>query len=248
VRFYFDRIDLTNPSAPRVSQKINVPGSLFAWDASTSRAVTVDYARHLEQSVTAEQCYSRHGYNTYFQPTNTTDPYSYDANSLGACRWVTYTFNLVRLGATGAVLEDSHPLEAGQIISQSAVGDGRVFVNLAENYYGYADCVGCTPSPATVPLMVVGFDTGELIVKQVDLAANTAYGSYISRVVAGGTRAVVGVGWEGGVSVVDATDASAPSVAQTTDFPGYIEDIVVAGDTALVSLGYNGIRTLDLTP
>jgi hypothetical protein len=105
-RFYFDRIDLTNPSAPRVTQKINVPGSLFAWDDDSGRAVTVEYTRHVARDVTYEECYQQHGYNVYFRANDENQPYYH--GGIGACHWVTYRFNLVRLDATGAVLEDSH--------------------------------------------------------------------------------------------------------------------------------------------
>jgi hypothetical protein len=135
--------------------------------------------------------------------------------------------------------------DADQLIGPSAVGEGRVFVSLGQNYY--YGCYDCSPDTSMPLLVLGGFESGQLAVGRVDVAINGPYANYISRMAAGGKRAVVGVGYAGGVSVVDASDAAAPRITDVQNFPGYVEDIAISGDTALLSLGYDGIRTLDLS-
>src|SRR5690606_13138808 len=43
VRFYLDRVDLSDAQEPKLLARVNIPGSLLAYDAELSRALTVDY-------------------------------------------------------------------------------------------------------------------------------------------------------------------------------------------------------------
>ncbi|HEY6558310.1 MAG TPA: beta-propeller domain-containing protein, partial [Polyangiaceae bacterium] len=70
VHFYLDRVDLSNPAAPRYLAKVNVPGSLLAWDGASGRAITVDYRRVVQTGVSAYDCLGRGGAGFTPDPLN----------------------------------------------------------------------------------------------------------------------------------------------------------------------------------
>jgi hypothetical protein len=70
----------------------------------------------------------------------------------------------------------------------------------------------------------------------------------ISGLVAKGQRAVVAAGWQGKMSVIDASDASAPLVTGSIQLPSYVSDLDLVGDTAVAALGPAGVQTISLAP
>lgn len=251
VRFYIDRIDLSNPNAPRYAGKVNVPGSLFAYDTKTDRAITVDYSRHRKQT-TREDCYQNYGgYRTWLS-SDGDDPwdYNYDPKELGQCEWVRHIFRLVKVGETRATLEGSHELSQGAYIGQIAVGDGHAFASVHNYYGGYYDCMGCMGYDSerrSVPLLVLsGLDDGNFVVAQANIENDTPWGGYIQALGAYGSRALLSTGYNGELVVLNAENRSAPVVEQTIDVAGYVREITIANGIGIVALGYDGVEMVDL--
>ncbi len=251
VRFFIDRIDLSNPSAPRYKGKVNVPGSLFAYDAKNGRAVTVDYRRYRQQ-MTAEDCYKDHGGYLYWSAEDGSQRWSggWQAGDIGLCEWVRHTFRLVNLQRTTAALEGSHELAEGAHIGQVAVGDGTAFASI-NNYYGmYYDCMGCEGYDSklrSVPVLVLsGLDDGNFVVAQANIKNETPWGGYVQALGAYGSRALLSTGYNGDLVVLNAENRKAPVVEQTIDVAGYVREITIANGVGVVSLGYDGVEMVDL--
>jgi hypothetical protein len=246
VRFYIDRIDVSDPSAPKITSKVNVPGSLLAWDEGNRRAVTVDYTRVVTENVDYTTCYQSWGYRARWIPDRPDSDTYYYYEGTGTCVGLRYTMRLVHVGATTASLDGSWELPRDLQISQAALGTDRLYVALNRSYYGY-DCAGCSSEGMQTPLLVLsGLDTGALQVRQIDLGAGGPWGGGVRHLVAFDDRALVQLGWQGELAIVDAANAAAPRVAQTVETIGHIAAIQRHGDQAILSSGYDGVQIVQV--
>ncbi len=251
VRFYLDRIDVSDPAAPALLPKVNIPGSLLAYDGPSDGAITVDYHAVTEAVVNSNECYSRFGYSATFTPL-VQDRY----DGAGTCRSIKQSVHLVRLLPAMAGIQGSYALGAGEYVSMSATGDDRTFITLNGywGYYGYAvggvaDCYDCGYyggfTAVSMPLLTVGgLSSGTFAAGRLDVPGGDYWSA--SSLVATGQRALVSSGWRGQLSVIDAADAAAPQLVKSVDIHGYVSDLDVAGDTALASLGMDGAQLIDL--
>jgi hypothetical protein len=246
IRFFVDFVDVSAPRAPRLAASVNVPGSLFAWDASSGRAITVDYRRQVETGITSQQCYERHGWQATFEPDVRTRWGGWTESTLGTCSVVRHSLKLVRIQDGIATLEDIVELDEGAAFGSSATGDGRVFLSLQDPYaYGYYDCWDyCGPGGSGSAKLTVlsGFGSGQLRVGTLELDGVGGIGGIVAR----GTRALVRTGWQGDLAVIDASNGVAPVVARTARVPGYVHHMTLSGSTALLSLGYDGAEAVSL--
>ena len=248
VRFYLDRVDLTNLAAPELVSKVNVPGSLLAWHGASGRAVTVDYRRVVQSGVQYYDCYGRGG--SGFTP----DP---DTYMVGTCTFLTQTLRQVRVGDASAVLEGSWDVPSGFGVSQAAVGDDRVFVALSRrsgSYYPWGGgplppCggPGCIPQAGPTASLVVlsNLSGGALQASTLETGTDVSLG-YLRRLLAFGKRALVGSQYYlDDLLIVDAS--AAPRVVRKVNVNGSLYDIQKYGDRALLSLGYDGLQVVDVT-
>lgn len=251
VRFYLDRVDVSDPQNPVVLPSLNIPGSLLAFDAEAGRALTVDYIKDVTQGTSIDDCYSRS--NSYFESPDTT----YDMNTRGTCTSVHYAINLVELTSTGARRLGREELDPSHRIGQVALGDDRAFITLSSGggYYGYyggvaVDCAGFCGgyswfSSTTLPVLTVGgLKSGDFQVGTVEIEGGDYWG--YSPIAAAGKRAVVAAGWRGKLTVLDAADAAKPSVLREAEISGYVQSLTVVGDTALAAMGLDGVQAIDL--
>jgi hypothetical protein len=255
VRFYLDRLDVSNPAAPVVLPKVNIPGSLLAFDAASSNLVTVDYRNVVETDVTQQQCYEKYGYNVRFEAP--TQNYNWETTK-GQCTALLYTLKLVKLGANGATIVGSVELGAGEGIGQVAQSEDRLFVSLANSgYYGYAtsDCWGCASSFGESSHTIVtlgGLKTGQFAQGRLAVPSGDSWGYWYywggSSIVAEGNRAVLSTGWRGKLSVIDATNPASPSLVREAEYVGgWINDLAVVNGVAIASMGYDGVQTIRMT-
>lgn len=253
VRFYLDRVEVEDPSAPRVLSPVNIPGSLLAYDAESAHALTLDYREQTTMS-TAKRCYEE--LDGSFELPNPNDPYDYE-HTEGSCTHIVQTLHLVSVEGSKATIEDSHVFEAGQHVGLTAQSGNRLFVSLGRRYYyggidegleGDSVGYGSTQFDAgTAPLFVFGgIDTDALQLGQVEIATGNSYYGGFSQLVASGSRAAVGSGFQGRLSVVDAADTEHPRLVREVEVPGWISDLDVAGDTVIASLGYDGVASVSL--
>jgi hypothetical protein len=255
VRFYLDRIDVTDPAAPELLEKVNIPGSLLAYDAESNHAVTVDYRSVEHADVTAQHCQEVLG--GYYSYPSDGIAFDYAATPI-VCTTTSQILHLVAIGEDDlARIVDRHELPAGERVSAVALGQDRLFVGIGTQlYYGYAVDVAIAPggglwyypfTSSTGKLLVMsGIQSGDFELAELELETGDSYSGYISQLAASGQRAVVAAGWQGKLSVVDATSPTEPKVLREVEIAGYASDLDLASDTAVVSLGYDGVATVSL--
>jgi len=266
VRFFLDRIDISNPAAPRVLPSVNIPGSLVSFDAANNRIVTADYQPDTLRDVTMQECYGAHATASY---TGAQDTYNAQGMRLtegrGLCEITRQSLNLVQIFGSIASRLGRYDVPAKYRMGQITTGDDRVFAALdSAGYYGYgygygygvstgavdSSCFGpcgySTVVDRAVPLLTLGgLKSGVFSAGTVDVSVGD-YGS-IGTLVAAGQSAVFSAGWRGEVAVVSAENAALPKLIKKIEVPGYVQAIEVIGNTAVCALGYDGVATIPIT-
>lgn len=248
VRFYLDRIDISDAANPELLPPVNIPGSLLAYDATAERAVTVDY-RTVDLETTMRACHEQErGWFEY--PSSN---YDYETARV-TCHTTIQTLRLVAIADGVASVVDSIELERGEAVGATALGEGRLFVALGGGYYGYGYAVSDVAfgygyyssfAAGKAELVVLGgIRSGAFEMGRLELETGNNYYGSLNQLVAAGDRAVVATGWQGSLTVVDASDASAPVVVREVEVPGYVQGLTILGNTAVASLGYDGVQTI----
>lgn len=233
-RFYFDRVDVSDPASPAALPPVNVPGSLVTFDSSVNRLLTVDYQRLTLQNVTYEECYTEYSYEAMFEPN---DPYNYEGP--GTCTAMKRAFKLVQVQGNGAHLIESYPLENGTSLWNVFVGDDRVFAP-SSNYGWYEDGGGYWSSSRI--LVLGGIHDGALEIAEVEGAEL----GYTYPVAVAGTRLVSSGYSPSGIWTLDAADMDAMAFEQKAELRSYVSHVNVSGDLALCSLGAYGLEVVNL--
>jgi hypothetical protein len=166
-RFYVDRFDVSDPSAPTRGTALNVPGALLQYDRASGRALTAEQSRTVVPNLTWTQCYARFAYADFVSNDTTAGsppiakaggassssggasggdtavasptPVTPDPvpEPKGVCTGYRQHLHLVSLGASSAKLEDSLVLDDNQQLTASSLGDGVVFATLGHDNYPY---------------------------------------------------------------------------------------------------------------
>ncbi|HMA95707.1 MAG TPA: beta-propeller domain-containing protein [Polyangiaceae bacterium] len=255
VRFYVDRLDITDPKNPVLSAPVNVPGSPVAFDAKSSNVVTVDYTDIKQEGIASETCYSDYKSAWFEYPDG-----RYEEGALGTCHSMQETVSLVALSGNSASVLGAQKLEVGQAVSNVAVGDDRVFMAIgAGGYrpYGMAadvavSCKGCggyygysTIEASKLPLIVVaGLGSSAFALGQVELSGGD-YWSY-SPIVASGQRALLSTGWRGKLAVVDGANVAAPTVVREAEVVGSAQHLTAIAGIGIASMYYDGVQTIQI--
>jgi uncharacterized secreted protein with C-terminal beta-propeller domain len=263
VRFYLDRIDVSDVSAPVLSSSLNVPGSLLTYEHESQRAVLLDYQYVRLSDTSPMRCYEEE-FGTY-EGGGWVD---YE-NDRGNCTAIRFRVNVVDVSGKRARILESVDLDRGVSITSVAAGDDRVFLGTGapyQYYYGYDDL----PRPPSggigwavdigpggywyypveereTPLLVVsGTKDGEVTIATLDVATTSQFTGF-GHIVASGKKAVVAAGWQNRMSVIDASDPAAPVEAETIELAGNVRDMTLMGDTAILALGEAGVHTVRLS-
>jgi hypothetical protein len=241
VRFYIDRIDVSKPSAPKLTS-INVPGSLLGLDQTGKRALTVSYQKVVTTGSSPSECYQKWGYGAYWDWDQSGDYQS------GTCTGFHRGLSLIQLGTVSASVLDTDTLSDGASVSHIAQGDDRVFL------YDEASCWDCSNGPGTPQVIVAsGLGAGKLTLASAAVSESAAY-SYVSELLGAGTRAVAIGGYPANVTLIDAANPAAPVVTELAKdlgqgydyYSGYGAAII--GDTLVLPRGVYGVKLVDLTP
>jgi hypothetical protein len=164
-RFYIDRFDVSDPSAPKRGASLNVPGALLQYDRASGRALTTEQVRTVVPNLTWTDCYARFAYADFVSndsmggsaPIATSGGASSGSGGAsgsdvasptpvtpdpvpepkGVCTGYRQHLHLVSLGESGAHLEDSLVLDENQQLTASSLGDGVVFATLGHDGYPY---------------------------------------------------------------------------------------------------------------
>jgi hypothetical protein len=247
VRFYLDRVDFSDPSAPVALPSLNIPGSLVAFDAESSNAVTADYQNLDIRDVTYSTCTEEYG-SWNFEPY---DPNATDfATALGVCHAQRQFLRLIAIRDGGVSVIDGYALEIGEAVTTTSLGDDRLFLALrhGNGYYWYAADVaygGGGFQSRDLPIVTLaGIRSGRFHASRIELPAGDNWG--YAPLAASGKRAVVSTGFRGKLQVIDATNAGAPHVVREVELTGYVQDLEIVDGTALASMGYDGVQSIRL--
>lgn len=252
-RFYMDRIDVSDPAAPRVLSSVNVPGMVMSYDGAAGQAVTMDLRGIDGGTGTWQDCAERFAIFDFEWPTS---------GDRGACTGYQQILRLVSVEGDVARLLASHELAEDQGLRRFEVGDGRLVGTVGRDagYGGIAvggpaiaiDCFGpCGFAyQATEPeqlLVLSGFADGELRTGTLELttSADPWYGWWgASNLVAAGQRALVTS--RGELAIIDLSEPESPAIMRTEAFSGYASSVAVAGDRVVLALGAQGVRIVDM--
>lgn len=235
VRFYFDRIDVSNPAAPALVSSVNVPGSFVSFDTASNHLLTVDYSRESHIVANPQVCYESFGNNAEFVP-NTPDVY----DGPGTCSILHRTFKASAINGNSADVLDSLAIDDEAYISNVLVGDDRVFAS-QENWGGW---VTDGPSQWSHQLMALGgLRAGSLDASFVlEQETQHAY-----PVLAFGKHLVAQSWSPSALWLLDSTDLHDPVFEKKADLRSYVYDISLSGDDALCSLGPYGMQVVNLS-
>ena len=226
VRFYVDRLALTNPASPQLSST-NTPGTLLSLNAAGTRALTVTYKKVVEQT-DHQTCSDKWGFGHFVE----------GSAELGTCTGHLRGLSMVTLGGAVASVLDTRALDPSQHPFRVALGTDRVWMGSYSN------------SGAMGLVVLSGLSAGKIQTSIVESPENEHGG--ISDLIGDGTRAVAMRTNPRRVAVIDATDPTAPThttVAKLGRGQGFYDNpSTVIGDTLVVPRGPYGVDLVDLTP
>ncbi|MCU0683593.1 MAG: beta-propeller domain-containing protein [Polyangiaceae bacterium] len=239
VRFFVDRVDVSNPDAPTALPRINTPGSLLSVEGD--RLVAVDYARFLVPAVNAEACYQAGYDSVFFDYENT------------ACVRVERTFRLLDVVSSLAVPISDVAFPTQGYVTGVFAGDDRVFATTSPNY-GYAYYYADGPAPFRQSEQSIfalgGMRDGTLRGTLTPVSSpNPWWWSSLRGHAAAGQRLIVSdYSSEPHLAVFDATNLDAPTFDEKVKLRGYLNNVLVTGDSAVCSLGQYGVQNVSLAP
>lgn len=232
VRYYLDRLDVSDPRAPRMLDAINIPGQLAHFDAAAGYLVTLqDVLRETSRADDWSDC-DGVGPRTFFDRDER------------ECRVYERHLNALRIDGDVARRVSRVNLDADGHSREVAVSPERVFVALEtpsarEEEWG----TWYEPTDQRVATWAIGADgrLEALGVTPIDTAGGYWWWP---RLIARGTRAFMTQAHE--MTIVDATDPRAVEVTER-DMPGwYCSSLEVDGDRAYCATGMTGVVTIDL--
>jgi hypothetical protein len=246
VRYYLDRIDLSNPDRPVVLPKVNIPGTALHFNGETGELITVDYLKSNEAGRSWEDCSSRGAYGYYQEQGRYCEVYRRSLNALV-------------LQGNRAVRTSQLWLDQTRRVNNIAVSDTRVFLTTTEfpdpvdpNSYGQITPAREGTSQAPVELSPVMLETmrledGQLLrLPSTELRQLPNQYWYGGQLVARGER--VFETFDNRLTVVDTTDG-VPPLQLTHELPGWgCGSLEVSGDTAYCAIGTRGVEVIDMSP
>jgi uncharacterized secreted protein with C-terminal beta-propeller domain len=230
VRYYLDRIDVSDPTNPVVLPSVNIPGNVVHFNADSNEIVTVDYQETLEDGVVDNDCYLRGAWGYY-------------DSDIGRCRVNRRSINALVLEGDRAVRTSQILLDREQRTGSIAVSDRRVFYTTSD--FPEVSSNGYQQS-SDVTLNALGLAGGGVLepLAPVDLGVRAPY--YWGDLRARGERAFEIS--QSSLTVIDTADGEAP-VQKTFELPtySYCSAFEVSGDAAYCAMGQRGVEVFDLS-
>lgn len=242
-RFFIDRIDISDPSAPALLRPINVPGTVLHFDGAARRAITADLVRVEREQRSWEECSERFATFEY--------EYESSADESGWCTGYRQRLHLLRAEDGGAELLDSYAIDAKQALRSSAVGSDVLFASVGTGTYrGWlaVDCWGPCGYQASEPSTLVAlsnitgnaFDSSTL---EIDEGAWWGWWSPAPIHAIGSHALVIG---QDDALIVDATDPLHLQAVRSEPLGGYVQHVATTESDALLSLGRYGARHIEV--
>lgn len=237
VRFYLDRIDLSDPWRPRQLPEINIPGSPASVDLDASRLVTIDYRWTSRRAVSWEECYREAGWYDYYSRYFEYDDRTYTG---GTCYTLNRALNVLALSDRGATLLDRLRL-TGRSMTDVRVSGDRIYIGTGSTYYWYYD-EGAGHDPRPELITITGVRNGRLVQRSAVRMSNPG-----SRLIAAlGARAITQSSSPPEIAVYDATRPESTELANRTLLTGYGYEVQIVGDDALCANGSAGVQVVPL--
>jgi uncharacterized secreted protein with C-terminal beta-propeller domain len=235
VRFYLDRFDVSNPTAPVALPKVNVPGSPLRFDAATGSLVSVDYKKTAFPAQSWEECYGKDayyygGYGKWFD------------HQSNQCVTVTKSLRLSSIKDDKATLLDTLPLDTdGSWTQQVVFGQDHLF-GMA---YAYDPKTGINTQRIVT---IAGLTTGKF--KPSDLLLETGkswyYGSYGLLGTSGDSAVLMSWSNENTIFTLDPTTQGEEKLANRGSLRSWASEVRIAGDKVIASLQDRGVQVVPL--
>src|SRR5690606_31788704 len=119
VRYYLDRIDVSDPASPVLMPKVNIPGSVVHFDADEGRIVTIDYRVATKPAFTASDCYSGNLPADYDQVRR-------------SCQVYYRRLNTLDLVGDQAILKSTRDIDGQVAAGNIAISQNRIFYSSTE--------------------------------------------------------------------------------------------------------------------
>lgn len=220
VRYYLDRIDVSDPKNPKLLEPVNIPGNIVGYDDPDQSLVTIDYVMEKWDASNWEEC-QRDGQYGYFD------------SEAGKCRLYQRRVNSLELVDDVAWRKGMKLIDDGAVASGIAVTDSRVFYLTVEGNAPDSD-------PRLTSLAIDGAGYLSALPSTTLSTPGTYWWGGVS---ARGDRAFIA--GEGAMHVVDTRDGE-PSV-QEIDTPGWFcQSLEVSGDEAYCAQGEYGVTAFKL--
>lgn len=228
VKYFMDRIDVSDPANPVLLDGVNIPGTLIHFDAESNQILTLDYVRDNVQTDTFEACYQR-------------APYTYFDEKLGECSVFQRTLNSLVLEDGAARRLSNIKIDDTWRTLQIAVSEDRVFVTQQEIVEGTSDA--SVPAAQRLKAYRTTAEAEFQEIASIPLE-NEYYMPAAAGLRARGRRAFQSSA--GQMTIFDTTDATAPTYSRQ-EMPGVsCESLEVSGDRAYCALGQRGVEAFEL--
>jgi hypothetical protein len=240
VRYYLDRIDVSDPYSPQMLPKINIPGTAIQFDAESNELVTLDYQETREDANSWEECYGK-GY------------YGYSQTERGyGCTVVRRDLNALRIEGDRAVRTGQVLLDRDNRAGSIAVSADRIFYTTSSfpNYSAISPpTAGGTPAPlAMEPVFLETLRIGDGALTRLppqELRQMPSGSGYYSQLYARDAR--VFEVYDNNVTVFDTVDPD--NITRISrELPGWgCSSLEVSGDAAYCAVGQRGVEVIDLS-
>jgi hypothetical protein len=241
VKYYLDRIDVSDVYHPEMLPSINIPGSAIHFNSETNELVTLDYQETVELTASPEDCYGRGAWGYY-------------DNSPRACHVTRRSLNSLVIEGDRAVRKSQLLLDRTRRTGNIAVSDNRIFYTTtdftANGGYAVIDVAGggtpATPPPTSpVTLESLLMDGGRLTRLPSQELRRTPGGYYYGQLYARAER--VFEIFDNTVTVIDTLDPGAPT-RLSHELPIWgCQSLEVSEDTAYCAAGQRGVEVIDLS-
>jgi len=237
VKYYLDRVDVSDPWHPVMLPKVNIPGTAIHFNGSTGELVTVESQQTLESATDWADCSSRGQYGWFDE-------------SIRQCHVYRRSVNSLVLDGERAVRKSQLLLDRTRRTVSIAVSDERIFYTTSD-FPQYVYNVNGTPaqqppvtfSPVTLETLRLSQGTLSRLPSE-DLRTVDASQYYYGSLFARGDRAFEI--FNNTLTVVDTRDDRA-SRRLSHELPGWgCQSLEVAGDSAYCAVGQRGVGVVDL--
>jgi hypothetical protein len=228
VRFFFERLYVSDPAAPWAATPVNVPGVAAAWDQWSGRLVTIDYS-HEGVKLDEQECWA----NPRAQ--------AWDADA-STCRLTRRPVHLLRVQQAWAAGLDALEVEGQGRLVAARVGDDRLFAQVSRQ----RPSIRFAPATTTAgdEMVVVTGLRGNALVEASRPALPPGVWGWVGLLDATGHRLLLSL--QAGLGELDAEESEAPVLDVHPLYGFTCLDLEVKGSTAYCAMGDQGLQVVPL--